>query len=296
MFARNPGEDLSKRLPQVLLALTACIAPGSAGAVNVLYLPGDAYFPTSLTQEKVEQLRKQRPDERAFDYSSMGGYRFAFCGYAGYGKAVFQGLDGEFFDKLMAVYDDLRNRTPRDLREIKEEDGSVRLIELNSVGVLFYPASCPRSAVLGLRYNENWVEELENLGHARERQRLCCLINDPKAVMLSWRDAKAFPSFQIDQTSLPAQGHPEEQTPLRIRGAIRAVVLGFSTPLELFDVGDDEWCEVHTISAEGIETRRQDYGEVNVLPWRKADGKWTAPSSADWHNLPVDDGQGDRAE
>jgi len=198
-------------------------------ANNNLFLPGDAYFPTELTADTIAKLATDK-DRHEFVYSSFGGYDGAFCGYAGYHRAKISSLDDAFIANLKSAYEQIREFEPRTLSEEKR-DGKTYLRETNGIRVLFYDESFefPKFA-LGLRYNENWVAETVKFGHQPRSVRLCCLLDDKDAIMVSWRDAELVDPLDVSLPEIELKPVPETDSPLTINGKIKAIVFG-STPL-----------------------------------------------------------------
>lgn len=134
-----------------------------------------------ITKDDVERVLAEKKGERRFEYSSFGGYDGTFCGYAGYGIGIVQEVDNPFATNLADVYTHLRSYQPRELREILIND-KVLVEETNGMQVLFYPADFDfTKRRLGLRYNEQWIDEATKFGHERKYLRYCSLVNDPEA-------------------------------------------------------------------------------------------------------------------
>lgn len=245
----------------VLVATLLC--PALAQANNNLYLPGDAFFPTELTADELARLRAEPAGKRTFGYSSLGGYDGAFCGYAGYGRATIEAVDDQFMQNLATAYEQMRELRPRELVEV-ERNGEKAQIETNGMRVLFYsPAFEFPKYKLGLRYNEHWVDDTVRFGHGRQYIRLCPLVNDPDAIMLSWRDGPAVAPLEGVFPELEPGG--EVGAPLELAATIRGPMKAYSIWTE--DLVDyfrlDESLTLVIIDAEAIKT----------LVW--LDGEWT---------------------
>ena len=84
------------KFASTLLVFLAFMVSGKfASANNNLFLSGDAFVPTTLTSEAVDSLNSA-PEQFRFEYSSFGGYKGAFCGYAGYRYAKVDGVNKAF--------------------------------------------------------------------------------------------------------------------------------------------------------------------------------------------------------
>ena len=185
------------------------------------------YFPTTLTLADVERLTSEGDDVPTFRYSSLGGYEGAFCGYAGYLHAQVPGLSPEFRRNLRDAYRFAREHyEARMLQEVKT-NGKVDLVEVNGISVLLYPREFefPKFC-FGLRYNENWTEECMKFGHTRH-VRLCELVDDKEAIMLSWRDSKFVPPLKAKLPTIELKPVPATETPVTIQDNIKAIVLPF---------------------------------------------------------------------
>ncbi|MEX0641434.1 MAG: hypothetical protein WD468_01970 [Pirellulales bacterium] len=219
---------------------------------NNLFLPGDAYFPTVLTEEKLSSLKADRERPPIFEYSSFGGYEGAFCGYAGYQRAAVPGLDEAFITNLKTVYSRIRNYEPKQLVEVKR-NGKRVLEETNGMRVLFYPNDFkfPKYRI-GLRYNEDWVEEVVKFGHSPRHIRLCCLVDDADAVMESWRDSKSVVGLKVTLPQVELKPVPETTDPVIVQNAVKAIVLDSRPLIEYFWPEEHEMPNVHIVDSSSI--------------------------------------------
>lgn len=258
---------------RIVVFLSVSFSAWIAGATialanNNLFLPGDAFFPTELTKADIEVLQSKKAEERTFAYSPLGGYKGAFCGYAGYENAIIPSVDDAFARNLANVYQHIRELRPRLLEE-RTFERKTQLVETNPIQILFYPASFefPRHA-LGLRYNENWVAECVKFGHRREHLRLCCLISDPEAVALSWRDADLVPALK---TNLPvAKPEPGKSTeePVIVEGPVKAYVLLHDSLTQLFHPEESKHANIYVVDSTGVTCLVRDNGD-----WKPFDPK-----------------------
>lgn len=197
------------------------------------FLPGDAFFPTVLTQASLASLSTSDPKDRTFDYSDfqLGG---SFCGYAGYCRARFDCVDDAFIGNLRKTYREIRKRRPRELREEVQRE-ETRLVETNGVRVLFYRADFPYpGGKLGLRYNEKWVDEVVRFGHDRDRVHLNCLVADPTAVEICWRDASRYAGLAVNLPKVALKPTPRIDTPVVVTDAVKAIVISEHNLTDLF--------------------------------------------------------------
>lgn len=233
-------------------------------ANNNLFLPGDAFFPTVLTSKDIETLQISKSGERAFKYSSLGGYEGALCGYAGFNNAVIPAIDDEFAKNLAVVYKHIREFQPRQLLE-RTSEGKTELIETNGVRVLFYPPDFEFPGYhLGLRYNERWVEEAVKFGHRREHLRLCSLISDPDAVERDWRDAAYVPPLRAQVPKVQLQPVPVTEAPIVVEGPVKAIAIKNHTLKELFVGASDGYLTVYVVDSKGIKELVCEEGEWRI--------------------------------
>lgn len=238
-------------------ALALCVGILAAGCAcevlgnNNLFLPGDAYFPTELTEADLVGFKADAKDPPLITYSSFGGYQGAFCGYAGYMRAKVPQLDDAFLKNLKKAYAKIREYDERELREVVSEDGTKKLLETNGIRVLFYPASFefPKFK-LGLRYNESWVSDAEKFGHLRSHLRLCSLIDDADAVMECWRDAEIVAPLPAVLPDVELKSVPETTSPVALQGPLKAIVLN-SRPLADYYRPED-YTTVRVVDSDGI--------------------------------------------
>jgi hypothetical protein len=257
-----------------LLCFAACVSScGVAFANNNLFLPGDSFFPTVLAAEKLGQLKADRDNPPIFEYSSLGGYEAAFCGYAGYQRAAFPKLDDAFISNLEAAYRRIREEIEeKQLVEIKRDDKTT-LEETNGMRVLFYPRDFefPKFQI-GLRYNEKWVDEVLRFGHERRHARLCPLVDDANAVMESWRDATSVAALRASLPEIKLKPVPATTEPVTILDPVKAIALDSRPLIEYFRPDDDMAATVFIAYSSGIRELSHE------------DGTWVAKSTANEHD------------
>lgn len=247
----------------------ACFLGAVALGNNNFFLPGDAFFPTELTQEDVAKLKADATNPPVFRYSALGGYDGAFCGFAGYSRATIPALDEAFVANLKSAYARVREFEWRELREV-DQDGVTTLVETNPARVLFYrhDFDFPRLK-LGLQYNENWVAEVMKFGHARHQIRLCCLVNHAEAVMESWRDATDVAALTVSLPQVELRRSADVDEPITIDDRLKAIVLGSEPLTTYFRPEEYETPPVVVVDSAGI----------TELTYR--DRKWVERSSED---------------
>ena len=224
-------------------------------ANNNLFLEGDAFFPTTLTSDDIDNLNSN-PKQFRFRYSSYGGYTAAFCGYAGYGYAEVKGVNEEFAANLKRAYELVRKNEPRELADVElyddHEDGgegenddeklAPKTVqqESNGVRVMFYDKEFDFTKYkIGLRYNENWVADAMKFGHGQDHLRLCCIVDHPDAVMTSWRDSSSVAPLTATFPKVENGSLADSGSTATIGGKTNAIVFG-STPLSKYFSPDDK--------------------------------------------------------
>lgn len=267
-----------RRLSQVLTLLVVVLFVGRCFANNSFFLPGDACFHTSLTKVQIESLKKAKTGERTFGYAIMvnhgGGY---FCGFAGYMNATIPAVDDKFMTNLEDCYKKIRQHYPRELVE-QAIDAETDVVETNGINLVFYPADFDlEKHVIGLQYNENWIDEVVKFGHEREHCLLNSQVDDAEAVAEAWRDSPKVPELKVtlpakkaiveDEESSERDETLRETRPVTVRGKVKAVVLGNATPTDLYrgdPEGGDRSFTVYVVDSEGITEHRVSSGRIRA--------------------------------
>ncbi len=265
-----------RRLSQVVILLGMVLIAGRCFANNSFFLPGDACFHTRLTKVDIESLKKTKTGERTFGYAIMvdhgGGY---FCGFAGYMNATIPAVDDKFMTNLEACYKKVRENYPPELRE-QTIDGKAEVVEANPINLIFYAADFDlEEHVIGLQYNENWIEEAVKFGHERERCLLNSQVDDAEAVAEAWRDSPKVPELKATLPAKKAIKEDEESSeryetlretrPIIVRGKVKAVVLGRATPTDLYKDdpdGDGRSFTVYVVDSDGMTEHRVSSGRI----------------------------------
>jgi hypothetical protein len=247
------------------IVLSLAIAFGVAStsfAANNLFLPGDAFFPTELTDESLKAMQGEKAAKVTFRYSNFGAYDTAFCGFAGYSVAQIPAVDATFISNLRVAYNEIRKFENKQLVEVVI-DGRKQLRETNGARALIYPESFdfPRFKI-ALQYNENWVEEATKFGHDSEHLRLCEFVNSKDAVAQSWRDAKKVGSFDITLPKVELKPLALIEEPVIIKDRVKAIVVP-ARPLEEYF----RPTESH-VSAIFVVTSK------DVVRWEYLDNEW----------------------
>ena len=220
-------------------------------ANNNLFLPGDAFFPTVMTKEEVTQFVDSPSTQRAIAYAAIGKLGASFCGYAGFQNARVPTADDNFAANLKKAYDRMRVQQPRILQEY-QENGETKLIETNSMRVLFYPRDFDfQKFDLGVTYNENWIEQIERFGHKREHIQYSSLVDRSESVARSWRDGPRvlplqakIPEFKIGE---------KELTPVTIECPLQAIVLANGTLNDFFERDGEKTLRIYAVNSDAVD-------------------------------------------
>lgn len=175
-----------------------------AYATNRGFMPGDAFFYSVLTQDRLTALAD--PESRKFPYVRPKGEEFAFCGFAGYWSLELPADSEPLVRNLNSLYTSLRRHSPRELIEHTNEDGTKTQIETNGFHVFVYNLDFdPLKYDIALRYNENWVEDESSFGPRPSITRLESFVIDRVAFSNDWRDAAAVPPLRTECPLIPEQ-------------------------------------------------------------------------------------------
>jgi hypothetical protein len=252
----------------IVISLALLLSAASAAdANNNLFLPGDAFFPTELTEDSLKTLEREG-EKCTFRYSNFGAYDGAFCGYAGYSRAQIPAADAAFIANLRKAYTEIRKLENRQFVEVVI-DGRKQLRETNGARALIYPESFefPRFKI-GLQYNENWVEEAVKFGHDTEHLRLCEFVSSKEAVGQSWRDSKKVGSFELTLPKVELHPLALVEEPVIIKDIVKAIVVparsnfdGYFRPIE------------HLAEPAFVVTSKK------VVRWEYRDKEWKAIES-----------------
>lgn len=152
-------------LAGILLTVTRC------DAQILTFVPGDAYFRSELTEERIKCL--EAGSEFAWTYRMPDWLEPEIPKlrtFAGVPTLKTVDIPKSTSNSLVALYRSLRNTHPKQIEEVTQ-DGKVRESrEINGFPIFMYSSSYNASKFgLGLRYNEAWPQITEL---ARKRQRL----------------------------------------------------------------------------------------------------------------------------
>lgn len=181
---------------RVLPLIWMCVlTSGNVWAGNIGFLPGDAFFHTRLTADVCQQMVES--ESIRFPYVRPDWVPGVFCGYYGYMELGLPPDCQKLATLTREVYLDIRTRLPRTLMEINVGE-EVKVHETNGLHLFIYNADFdPQQYVVGLRYNEAWVQNLQEFGLPHRGMRLESFDTSPEAFSQDWRDAALVPPLKI---------------------------------------------------------------------------------------------------
>jgi hypothetical protein len=242
----------------------ALLGPTNAQAHNTFFLPGDAFFHTVLTGEVVQQF--QREKNVRLSYKRPADAEFAFCGYAGFQHLDLVDAPRGLKENVAALYRKLREKRPAVFDE--HDDGTKH--EVNGFHLFAYNADFDfANRHIGLRYNENWVEETMAFGHRREHVFLEEFVRARKATSEDWRDAASVKSLAADcpKAGMPRSGRDYDPALLR-QGYV--LVVAEREGLEDYFLMK-EGATYYTLAGDQVARNVVQLGEWNKHPWSEKD-------------------------
>lgn len=214
-------------MKRILAALlTCCLVVLPATGHNNYFLPGDAFFSVSISQQLIEQWSDSKEKSFTFRYSRFDGEFFA-CGNIGYGSLSVEDITPELRAALAEAYWHFVSGTRPIYRE-EGDDGESKLEQVNSVVALIYPKSFDLKLPLGLKFNEDWPTQ----GGGRYGG----FFESAKAVAIDWRLAAQMPSLPIREKLAPLAHLAENYDIPRVIGGplhidskdIQIILVGFT--------------------------------------------------------------------
>ncbi|MAI30393.1 MAG: hypothetical protein CBE00_00650 [Planctomycetaceae bacterium TMED240] len=255
----NPGNFAMNRSYFWIFLLIHLAGKHSAGAHNTYFLPGDAFFHTVLTEETLNRIEEEK--NPIFNYSRPEFLDNSLCGYAGFSKLEFRNMPIELKQRLRQVYDELREDVPKRI-EIRDEiiykqgefgdiavkTGNQLTREVNGFSVFVVNDTFLSTRfVLGLKYNEDWGEQVTAFGHDRNHVHLESFIQTPEAIAEDWRDSKLVAPLS---TECPVVSNKNISVPVLASPSCKFMVLKHPDVQELADA--DKNNSMYEISTAGV--------------------------------------------
>ena len=211
---------------RTLALLATCLFSQSAVATNNSFLPGDAFFSVSISQEDIKQWTASTATKHEFDYERFDGSFFA-CGNIGYSTLAVEGITSELRLALVEAYWSYASGIPPIYRD-DGDDGKIDLQQINSVVALIYDKSFNLDLPLGLKFNEDWMTQ--GAGH------YAGLFETADPIAADWKMASEVPPLttlpKMDPLAHLEGGYEVARTidvPLRIHADETQIILvGFA--------------------------------------------------------------------
>ena len=259
MFERRYGETDVMRFFLSLLLLILLLGGIRLHAHNSSFLPGDAFFHAVLTDELLDQImHEQNP---VFSYSRPDFLPRSFCGNAGFSRLEFQDMPVTLKKHLRRVYDEFREKIPLQLEitdevvfkkgelgDVEMKTGRQRKREINGFSVFVVnPDFDLQKRRFGLKYNEDWADEVAAFGHDRSHAQLESFIRSPQGIADDWRDSRLVPALIAE---CPAATKNNMQIAVRVNRQCKILVVPHSDFQRLFDADDGGF--IYEIAETGI--------------------------------------------
>lgn len=240
--------------------LLICLAwERSVAAHNTFFLPGDAFFHTVLTEDTLTQIDKEKSP--IFKYDRPKFLEDSLCGHAGFSKLEFRNMPVAFKQRLRQVYDELREDVHKRI-EIKNEiiykkgefgdiavkTGNQIKREINGFSVFIVNADFNLAKyILGLKYNEDWADQVTAFSHDRNHVRLESFIQTPEAIAEDWRDSQLVAPLS---TKCPPISNKNIAVPVLAAPTCKFMVFEHPDLRQLTDA--DDFDRMYEISEAGV--------------------------------------------
>ncbi|QDT70179.1 hypothetical protein MalM25_31250 [Planctomycetes bacterium MalM25] len=165
----------------------------AAPAVNVAFMPGDAFFHAELTEESLDKFRDS---VIGLEYAYPSG-TYTFCGFAGYTRLKILGdtraLTGHVKSLFKSRIKQQAGKKYVDAMGFEEDFAGFHLFVYDRSFV------CSSESRIGLKYNEDWVSlQNEALGlpaAQRGSARFTTFVSTAGAVAHEWQYAASVPGL-----------------------------------------------------------------------------------------------------
>ncbi|MCH2174782.1 MAG: hypothetical protein MK193_03545 [Lentisphaeria bacterium] len=169
---------------------------------DVYFLPGDAFFHTRLTAKTIQKLKENK--DKILTYEKPNEFSMD-CGTAGFYQLQLIGNADQLIANLEKTYEKLRAYGREFVEEIDYNTDKKILIETNGLNLFIYNKDFDFTQfMVGLKYNENWVQEYVSFGHERKGAMLNSFL--PNYLYRSWRDASLVPPLKSTAKAGAYQG------------------------------------------------------------------------------------------
>lgn len=239
---------------QLLIASLAAVI--SAGAHNNYFLPGDAFFSTSFSEDRVAKIKEENPTQIELNYERLENH-FMSCGNIGYSALKLTEVDEAFRKNLLIAYEWVRRKEMVHFVKTTGE-GKEALVEWNPVVALVYSKG-QVSFPLGLKFNEHWKEQGVGLYGG--------FLDDGWSVVQDWKRGEQVASLKLTEPLAP-MAHLSEKA--EIHHTVDTVLTMKAAEAELVFVGilkknswvNNECLNLKNLAAHENWTKR---GEENAF-------------------------------
>lgn len=261
-------------LISILVITTNFIFYQTVGAADILpypgyFLPGDAFFHTVITEDVLKKLDKN-PDY-AFEYNrnSLSSYN------SGYRRLSLGKQNRKLAKQIKKAYYDIREIRPLTLHVLGNSpnsvndnplEGETELMEINGLSLFFYNEDYDwEKKHIGLKYNENWYQELKKFGYPNGRYG--AFVNTPEAIIESWRYSSIIPPLSVQLPAVTIKKEKAVLEPIIPKERLKALMLSDDDFIKFYNV--EEHIELIEITNE-----KSKY-------YTSRDGKWSSLSDYD---------------
>lgn len=163
---------------------------------NNWFLPGDAFFSTSLTVEEMSDMEEDSSGAITLGYERLDN-RWIPGGHLGYSDLKLGGVDADFKSNFLRAYQEMRGLEVTSFFKLGAGDKE-ELFEGNPVVALVYNKG-KVIFPLGLKFNENWKEEGED--------EYCGFLDDGWSILQDWKRGEKVPPLKLSKDLHPKEHH-----------------------------------------------------------------------------------------
>ena len=268
--------SLASKQALVTMALFVTIwqQPTIGNANNNYFLPGDSFFHTVLTEVVLVEMEKSKSP--VFKYNRPDHLNSFFCGYAGFEQLQVKDMSPAIKKNLTMLYRHLREAYPLQIELIQEtklvrdasggfdnevKTGKMLRREMNGFSMLFYNADFDADRYrLGLKYNENWVEQVVAFGHRQEHVQFEFFVREEEAILSDWRDCRLVKPLDVISPPITKRRSSNPLPPITLKSKVRIFVL----PEADFNAAFDRSGFVYEITETGVQI----YGQGRGGKWK----------------------------
>jgi len=199
---------MPRRFGCLLLSLVVLASPQPAAAVNLFFMPGDAFFSASLSEESAAALPEKGGTLTLKHHWLHSDWYL--CGYGGFQHLEIRDVPPEQVAGLKTIYRELRRLDwPRQALISYDANGKEVRSEENPFHLFVYDKSFdPARHSFGLKYNDGWSDPpLEAMrepakgfgaGSRFPAIKYEKFIEGEAAVVLDWKDGPKVPSLSVE--------------------------------------------------------------------------------------------------